>query len=131
MAVSELEEKLNAILSNPEAMGQVMNLAQALNLGGGNTEGAPEKPAQTASQGENQSDLSGILGQLDPNLIQRVLPLIRELASNQNDERMQLLYALRPFLRPERREKVEQAARTAKLIHIGKKLLGGMGEQHV
>ena len=28
------EEKLNAILSNPEAMSQVMNLAQSLNLGG-------------------------------------------------------------------------------------------------
>jgi len=129
--MSELEEKLNAILSDPEAMGQVMNLAQSLNLGGGGSKGAQEEAAQAAPSGDGPGDLGSILGQLDPNLIQRVLPLIRELTSNQNDERMQLLYALRPFLRPERREKVEQAARTAKLIHIGKKLLGNIGEQHV
>ena len=33
--MSEFEEKLNAFLSNPDAMAQVMNLAQSLNLGGG------------------------------------------------------------------------------------------------
>ena len=32
--MSEFEEKLNAFLSNPDAMAQVMNLAQSLNLGG-------------------------------------------------------------------------------------------------
>ena len=32
--MSDFEEKLNAILSNPESMGQIMNLAQSLNLGG-------------------------------------------------------------------------------------------------
>lgn len=30
--MSDFEEKLNAILSNPESMGQIMNLAQSLNL---------------------------------------------------------------------------------------------------
>ena len=48
-----------------------------------------------------------------------------------NDERMQLLYALRPFLKPERRDKVERAAKAARLIHVGKKLLKSMGEQNV
>jgi hypothetical protein len=38
--VSDFEEKLNAILSNPESMGQIMNLAQSLNLGGGEPSGA-------------------------------------------------------------------------------------------
>ena len=38
--MSEFEDKLNSILGNPEAMAQVMNLAQSLNLGGGG--GEPE-----------------------------------------------------------------------------------------
>ena len=38
--MGEFEEKLNAFLSNPDAMAQVMNLAQSLNLGG---EGGTEK----------------------------------------------------------------------------------------
>ena len=48
-----------------------------------------------------------------------------------DDERMQLLYALRPFLKPERRDKVERAARTARLIRVGKKLLTDLGDGYV
>ena len=120
------EEKLNAILSDPEAMSQVMNLAQSLNLGGSGGEDAPQEDSpqpepQNGEEGFNlgdMTDLGNILGQIDPNMIQKVLPLVKELTGGQNDERMQLLYALRPFLKPERRDKVEQAARTAKLIHM-------------
>ena len=75
--------------------------------------------------------LGDLLGQIDPKLIQRLLPLAGELAGGGNNERMQLLYALRPFLKPERRDKVERAARTARLIHAGKKLLKTMGEKDV
>ena len=148
--MSEFEEKLNAILSNPEAMGQVMNLAQSLNLGGSGGGDAPQEgggggtvppppPPQPfaggpASGGDGLGGLAGLgslLGQIDPKLISRLLPLVGELTGGGNDERMQLLYALRPFLKPERRDKVERAARTAKLIHVGKKLLQSMGEQNV
>ena len=36
---------------------------------------------------------------------------------------MQLLNALRPFLKPEKQGKVERAAHLARLIHLGKKFL--------
>ena len=131
--MSEFEEKLNSILSNPDAMSQVMSLAQSLNLGGGET--APrqeENPEPQESAGPNLSGLGDLLGQIDPAMIQKILPLVGELTGNDgNDERMALLYALRPFLRPERRDKVEKAARTAKLIHVGKKLLSNMGDGYV
>ena len=141
--MSNFEEKLNAILSNPDAMSQVMNLAQSLNLGGGGESSSAQQEDSPGPQsgGEAQSgggsglgDLTGLgslLGQIDPAMIQRMLPLVGELTGGGNDERMQLLYALRPFLKPERRDKVERAAKTAKLIHIGKKLLSTMGESNV
>lgn len=139
--MSGFEEKLNAILSNPEAMGQVMNLAQSLNLGGGEASGGaeaasppPQAPQNNAAPGGVTDGLAGLgslLGQIDPKLISRLLPLAGELAGGGNDERMQLLYALRPFLKPERRDKVERAAKTARLIHVGKKLLQSMGENNV
>lgn len=138
--MSEFEEKLNAFLSNPDAMAQVMNLAQSLNLGGEGTgqEGAGAPPSDGGEMGNgagglgNLAGLSELLGQVDPQLIQKLLPLVGELTGGGgNDERMQLLYALRPFLKPERRDKVEKAARTARLIHVGKKLLAGMGDGHV
>ena len=132
--MSEFEEKLNAFLSNPDAMAQVMNLAQSLNLGG---EGGPQGEAPPAGGAAAETGglgtlagLGDLLGQIDPKLIQKLLPLAGELAGG-NDERMQLLYALRPFLKPERRDKVEKAARTARLIHVGKKLLAGLGDGYV
>ena len=133
--MSEFEEKLNAFLSNPDAMAQVMSLAQSLNLGGGgeSQEAAPGGEAAPPPQGGvNLSGLGDLLGGIDPKLLQRLLPLAGELAGGGgDDERMQLLYALRPFLKPERRDKVERAVKTAKLIHAGKKLLAAMGESHV
>ena len=139
--MSEFEEKLNSVLSNPDAMSQSMNLAQSLNLGGGSgggeapsgeSAGEPQPAAGGNSGGGGLGDLAGLLGQIDPRLIQRLLPLVGELAGGGgNDERMQLLYALRPFLKPERRDKVERAAKAARLIHVGKKLLKSMGEQNV
>ncbi len=139
--MSDFEEKLNAILSNPESMGQIMNLAQSLNLGGGGEpsgEGGPAAPQpeaspESASSGipDGLSGLGSLLGQIDPKLIGRLLPLAGELAGGGNDERMQLLYALRPFLKPERRDKGERAAKNARMIHVGKKLLQSLGENDV
>ena len=137
--MSEFEDKLNAILSNPEAMAQVMGLAQSLS-GSGAFEPTPT-PTPTPTQeksapaGTQASSPVGGIGELfsliDPKMIERLLPLLSELGGGGSDERMQLLYALRPFLKPERRDKVERAARAAKLIHIGKKFLSSMGEPYV
>ena len=129
--MSEFEDKLNSILGNPEAMAQVLNLAQSLNLGGGGgeQEGAPPPPDQGAPP-PGGGGLGDLLGQLDPKLMERLLPLAGELAGggSGSDERLALLYALRPFLKPERRDKVERAVKVARLIHVGKKLLAGLGE---
>lgn len=136
--MSEFEEKLNAILSDPNAMAQVASLAQSLQLGGPPDAGAPETaqaPPIPSGPGAGPGDLAGLgdlLGQLDPAMLTRLLPLIRELTHPAgNDQRMALLLALRPFLRPERRDKVEQAARAARLLHLGKQLLTAGGDDHV
>lgn len=140
--MSEFEDKLNAILSNPEAMAQVAGLAQSLGLNGppqgGQAQGDPppqEPQGQSRQQAPGGPDLSGlgsILGGIDPGMLQRLLPLLGELQGDSaSDERMALLRALAPFLRPERREKVERAAKTAHLLHVGKKLLTSLGGGHV
>lgn len=138
--MSDFEEKLNAILSDPDAMAQVMNLAQSLNLGGSpQQEDRPPSPesqvsgtGQESPQPEGASPLSGLndlLGQIDPAMIQRLLPLISELrGGEEQDRRLQLLNALRPFLKPERQEKVERAVKAARLLHLGKKFLAAMGD---
>ena len=140
--MGEFEEKLMAFLPNPPARALVMTLAPSLNLGGeGGTSGGTGEDAAPPPGGGGAGgpgDLSGLsglgdlLGQIDPKMVQRLLPLLGEAAGGGgNDERMQLLYALRPFLKPERRDKVERAVKVARLIRVGKKLLAGLGDGDV
>ena len=134
--MAEFDDKLNSILSNPDAMAQIMQLAQSL---GGGTEQpaappppppqAPQPPAPAPGGGDL---LSSLTGGLDPQLLLRLLPLIQELGGQQDSNARQLLYALRPYLRPERQEKIERALQLARLFHIGKKFLAEWGEgRHV
>ncbi|MBR2894159.1 MAG: hypothetical protein IKC03_00690 [Oscillospiraceae bacterium] len=141
--MSDFEDKLNAILSNPDAMAQVMHLAQSLGgsgvLGGGQPQQEenpplPSDPPPCDTHSNPFGDigkLGDLFGQIDPGLITRLLPLLGELNQGGSDERVQLLYALRPFLKPERQDKVDRAVRAARLIHVGKKLLTSLGDSHV
>lgn len=67
-------------------------------------------------------DLGAALGGLDPKLLGKLLPLAGELGT-ENSAAMQLLNALRPFLKEEKQGKIQRAVRLARLIHVGKKLL--------
>ncbi len=122
--MSELEEKLNSILSDPEAMAQVMNLAQSLSAQAGGT--APtDAPAPPAP--DSGSDVSAMLSRavssLDPELLRRLLPVLSQLNREESSQTAALLYALRPFLREDRRGKVERAVQLARLIHLAKEFL--------
>lgn len=96
---------------------------------------AAEAPAPQIPSGipdlSSLSSLSSLLGGIDMNTISRFLPLLQELNSPQNSERAQLLYALKPFLRPERRDKIDNALRLARLFHVGKTFFKGLGDGHV
>ena len=60
---------------------------------------------------------------VDPALIQRLLPLLSQMNRAESSETTAFLLALRPFLKPERRDKVERAAQLARLIHLAKLFL--------
>lgn len=131
--MNDFEDKLNSLLSDPDAMGQILQLAQA--LGGGETaspDPAPSAPPPPPPQpppppppAGGWSELSGWLGGMDPAMLGRLLPLLREWNRPQSGETAQLLLALRPFLKLSRQEKVEQAIRLSRLLHLGRQLWGG------
>lgn len=187
--MAEFDDKLNSLLSNPEAMDQIMKMAQSLMGGGQTPEGtAPPAPGGPAPQsgppptgtwntpqnggfppqasppnpqgqgwtppggpfaggwgtpppspsgsqpgfgapGPDLSFLSG-LGSIDPKTIASLLPVLRELGEAQNSNARQLLFALRPYLKPERQDKVERALQLARLFRVGKKFLL-KGDGHV
>ena len=136
--MAEFDEKLNSLLSNPEAMAQIMQMAQSLS--GGQAQQPPQQPLQQPvrpapppppaqapppSGGDLLSSLSGLTGGIDPTMLTKLLPLIQELGSQNDSNARQLLYALRPYLNPERQEKIERALQLARLFHLGKKFLAG------
>ena len=127
--MAEFDEKLKSILSNPDAMSQIMQLAQSLS-GGQEQPSAPPSPPPPPTPAPRQSApaqdmLSSLAGGLDPKLLTRLLPIIQELGSQQDSNARALLYALRPYLREDRQEKVERALQLARLFHLGKKFLTG------
>lgn len=118
--MSEMEDKLNALLSDPDSMGRIMSLAQQLS---GGTVPPPQSETTTPPPPPPSNPVpSG----LDPQMIARFLPLIQEF-SRDSGQSMQLLYALRPFLRESKQDKVERAIKLARIVHIGKKALTEWG----
>lgn len=117
------DAKLGQLLSNPDAMSQVMNLAQSLSAQMGSEDNAPPPPPQSS----NASDL---LGGIDPELIARLLPVLKQMNRPQSTETSAFLYALRPFLKESRRDKVDRAVQLARVIHLAKAFFtaeGGIG----
>ena len=124
--MAEFEEKLNNILSNPEAMSQIMQLAQSLGGGGEPPPSAPPpQPSAPPPPGGGGDLLSSLAGGLDPKWISRLLPLLQELGGQRDSNARNLLYALRPYLKSERQDKIERARQLARLFHLGKRFLSG------
>ena len=131
--MAEFDDKLNSILSNPDAMSQIMQLAQSLSGSGPEPSSPPPQPAPPPQQpappfsggGDLFSSLSSLAGGMDPKLLTRLLPLVQELGGQRDSNARALLYALRPYLKEEKQNKVERALQLARLFHLGKKFLSG------
>lgn len=133
------EEQLNSILGNQEAMSQIMALARSLS---GEQPPAPE--AASASDGGDEgasvpaaetppSDLSAMLGQIDPQMLQLGMKIFRQTQSA-DDRNAALLNALRPFLREERQARLDRAlqiARMARAVRVALNVLGGKEGERV
>ena len=94
--MSEFEDKLHAILSDPAEMERISRLASELMGGGG--EAAPAEGSDP-----------------DSPLLRRLGGLLGGAGSG---DKTALLKALSPYLRPERRARLEKALRLAGLLRV-------------
>ena len=118
--MEDMDSRLNALLSDPEAMGRIMALAQQLSGESAASSPPPSPEPPPSSQQEDEG--------FDPMMLLKFLPLLQELRQDNSSQSMQFLSAMRPFLKPERQPKVERAVKLAHLICVGKKFLteGGL-----
>lgn len=134
--MAEWEEKLEGILSNPQAMEQIMSLAKSLEGGTAqqaDTSPAPAAPASPPSSAPDLSQLLSGVGQLDPKLLSMAAKFMGQMGK-QDDRRTALLQALRPFVKPERYAKLDKAIQIAKLsvlIRSGLELFRSKEDSHV
>lgn len=134
--MSGFEDKLNAILNNQEAMGQIMALAQS--LGKQEQQETPEPREDGYVPVDQQEvalpavgqlpDLGAIMGGLDPGMMQMGMRLLQEY--NRDDDRnAALLSALRPFVKAERFAKMDRAIQIARLSRVIRVLFDVMKEK--
>lgn len=135
--MAEFDEKLNAILGNQEAMAQIMSLARSLSTDSpGENPNREEQQAQEMDGEEEQErdvqsaqpDLSAMLGQLDPALLRTGMEVIRQVQSTE-DRNAALLQALRPFLREERRGRLDRAIQIARMTRMIRAAITALGER--
>ncbi len=130
--MEDIAAKLAQVLSDEEAMGQIMGLMSAL---GGQEGGHPEEADPSASPDGQGPDLASLLGSLglggnfpgagsgggegafpDP----AMLSLLGKMAGafQERDRNVELLTALKPYFGQPRQGRVEDAIRMMKLIHL-------------
>ena len=124
--MSEFDEKLNALLSDPDRMAQIMQMAQSLSGGGPPPPEQPQSPPspppfQPQSSSLGGDLLSSLTGSFDPKMLIKLAPLLQELGSDSSSQARSLLYALRPYLKADRQERIEKALQLARLLRVGKK----------
>lgn len=105
--MSEMEEKLDSVLNNPQMMQQIMSMAQS--LGG--------QPAKDDGPQNNES-----FPEIDLGMLQKLSGLAGQSSIDKNQR--SLLHALGPYLSRERISKLEKAMRAAKMARMASSLMG-------
>lgn len=123
--MGEFEEKLNSILGDQQAMGQIMALAQSLGKQSASQEEG-EDYERPEPAGDAPPDLSQLMGNLDPKMVQLGMRLMREYQQD-DGQNTALLQALRPYLREERRGRLDKAVQIAKMSRLLRVALGSLG----
>lgn len=133
--MADLEDTLNNILSDPDAMGQIMALAGKLGLDGTGPspaeepEEAEDVPASTGSSG-GPADFSALFDPAQLGQLSRLVSLFHQGGDPQAEA---LMDALRPYLRPDRQAKLDRAKRLAGLSRAARQAyrLWKEGELHL
>ena len=121
--MSELDDKLNSILSNPAMMQQIMSLAQALNQSDSQqpkqNPAAPPPPQQSAEPVPREVPLN-------PNLLGKIANLMQRGSIDKNQE--SLLRALGPYLSQQKLQKLERAMHAAKMAGVASEMVNLRGQ---
>lgn len=101
--MDEISDKLTALLSDPEGMERIRQMAQSL-LGESQAEQEPEAARENPMAGGED--------------IGKIMSLLARFKSRDEDSRVQLISALRPHLSAERQARADSAVKLLKLLDM-------------
>ncbi len=115
--MSEFDDTLNKILSSPEDMAKILNLARSFT--GSSSEGSAEGDGDTSTTAADSGAVTSSLLDLDPKILRLISRLASEYTSGKNDK-AELLNAIKPYLREDRHAKIDKATEIAKLARLAR-----------
>lgn len=121
--MDDLEQKIQSVLSDPEQMQQVLNMARALGVSIPESEEPKAREQETSPPEQNIPPQAGVDALSEP--VSQLLQQAGKLEKRQEN----LLNALKPFLKPNRREKIDRAMQVARLSHLAGYALRSRGEK--
>lgn len=104
--MEDLEQKLGAVLNNPQLMQQIMTMAQSM--------GAQPQPQKQPDEPNFPS--------IDPGILAKLSGISKQ--SGIDREQQALLKALNPYLSKDRIGRLERAMRAAKMAKLAGSFLG-------
>lgn len=118
---NNLEEKLSAILSDPDMMQKIQAMAQSLG------QSAPQQPKQPSQPKPRNEDTGGAVADIDFSALQKLSGLAGQTGIDKNQQT--LLSALSPYMSQAKVSKLENAMRAAKMARLASAFLGSGGLQ--
>ena len=95
--MSEFEEKLNSLLSSPEELSKIMNIAKEIS-------------GSMNSENKSQENVD-------------LFNMKRLIKDDKRSQKEELLLAIKPYVKSERQEDIEKAIKLIKLLKIAKMFL--------
>lgn len=115
--MDDIMNKINKILSDPESIKQISELAQMFMSETGNNNKSSNVSDSNPDNSENSSDSdSGAFSGLDFSKLIKIQEIIGAVSGK--DKNAELLLALKPHLSPERQKKADKAIKLLKLLTV-------------
>jgi len=121
--MGDFENKMNDLLKSPESMEQILKLARSLSGNSDEQKSGTERsePGNVHEQPETPESGGGI----DPKLMGLFGAALKEYGSP--NDKAALISALKPYLKSDRREKIDKALQIAKLAKMAKTVIPEFG----
>lgn len=118
--MAELENIIESVMSSPESMSRIMDIVKM--FGGGDAGGGEEEKASVKEEPASPPPLPTLGGQtggFDPAMLSKIMELLGNYNAD-DDRRIRLLGAIRPYLKDEDSFHVDRAIQIVKLSRVAK-----------